>query len=63
MAKEASTMPGRWATLATCCSARSASALANSDGEANTRPGTRMPRSGANSQVTSPVRLKSIGAL
>src|SRR5829696_8142072 len=36
-------MPGRVATFATCSTARSSTALANSSSEANTTPGTRMP--------------------
>src|SRR5215211_9315689 len=36
-------MPGRVATFATCSTARSSTALANSSSEANTIPGTRMP--------------------
>ena len=43
MAYEASTMPGSVATLATCSTARSSTALVAISSVANTMPGTRIP--------------------
>src|SRR5690606_41769392 len=60
IAKEASTTPGRWATLATWRAAWSSSTSSIRRSLAKPRPGTRIPPVRGISHVTSSIRRNSI---